>query len=90
MMTCNSQAANCRTTCYIPAPATTPGSRNLEPDGEPDLHGNLLIDATCLSDELRPAVPFAVETNITAALRLRELPADLSNHVIDARYAVMM
>jgi hypothetical protein len=33
---------------------------NLQRDGEPDLHGSLRFDAACMSDELRPAVSFAV------------------------------
>jgi hypothetical protein len=34
---------------------------DLESDGEPDLHRNLLVDATRMSNELRPAFPFAVK-----------------------------
>ena len=35
-------------------------NRDFERDGEPDLHGSLLFEPTCVSDELRPAVSFAV------------------------------
>ena len=31
MMLCNSRAANCQSTCFIPAPVTTPGNPILNP-----------------------------------------------------------
>ena len=33
----------------------------MQPDGKPSLHHSLLIDATGLSDELRPAVAFTLK-----------------------------
>jgi hypothetical protein len=44
------------------------GKPDLEPNGDPDLHGNLRFDATRMPEQLRPAVSFAIKEQ--AGLRL--------------------
>ena len=53
MMTCNSQAANCRTTCFIPAPTTTLGAPTTTP-ASPILNptATQTCTATCGSTQL--------------------------------------
>ena len=41
-------------------------NRDFERDGEPDLHGSLQFVAACMSDELRPAIPVAINKSQAA------------------------
>jgi hypothetical protein len=44
-----------------------PRKSNPESDGKPNLHGNLLVDTTRMPDELRTALPIAVNGNQPAS-----------------------
>jgi len=66
MMQCNSQAANCQTTCLIPAPPPTPGTtherayRQDEHRGKHGVPDDMQLDTDLVSDHLRQAIPFAI------------------------------
>jgi hypothetical protein len=61
---------------------------DLEPNGDPDLHGNLRFDTTCMPEQLRPAISLAVKSQ--AGLRLAGPSSTLIGTIDRARYAVMM